>query len=168
MKNIIILISILLTFASCSTSFDFNEAEKLVSKLKEDKRIYSLTCFENTILINGQKTSTNKEEIAKFNETGFNYKYRSNYLKSINVSKEEFDSFLLQFKKTKAYSVDYKDSKAYFIMDSFLDDSKGFLYSTEGLKNNNSSSESGILLNDGNIEIQDKIKSNWYNAIGWH
>ena len=168
MKNLIILITTLLTLTSCSPSFDFNEAEKLISKMIDDNRIYRLTVFENTIIINGQKTSINKEEIAKLNETGFNYKFRPDYLRFIDVSKEEFDVFLLQFKKTKAYSVDYNDSKAYFIMDSFLDNSKGFLYSDENLKNTNTSSESRIQLHDGNIQIKDKIKPNWYDAFGWH
>tara|TARA_B100000809_G_C14831601_1_gene421258 strand:- start:120 stop:647 length:528 start_codon:yes stop_codon:yes gene_type:complete len=167
-KNIIILISIIISFTSCSTSFDFNEAEKLVEKLKEDNRIFSLTFHDNTTIINGQKTSNNKEEISKLNGTGFNYEYKADYLKSIDVSKKDFDSFLLQLKKTKAYSVDYRDSKAYFIMDSFLDHSTGFLYSDEDLKDPNYSNEIRISLHDGYIQNQDKIKTNWYNASGWY
>lgn len=167
MKNLII-ISILTILTSCSPSFDFYEAEKLIENMKEDNRIYSLTFQENTIIINGQKTSINKEEVAKFNETGFNYEYRADYLNSIDVSKKEFDSFLLQFKKTKAYSVDYLDNKAYFIMDSFLDGSKGYLYSIKDLRITSENSKNEIKLNDGNITIISKKGINWYEATGWH
>lgn len=168
MKKIIILISILTTLTSCSHSFDFNEAEKLIENLKEDNRIYTLTFSKNTLIINGQKTSTNKEEILKLNGTGFNYEYKADYLKSINVSKEEFDSFLLKFKKTKAYSVDFKHNKAYFIIDSFLDNSKGYLYSIEDLKNTKENIENEILLHNGKVTVLDEVKTNWYNATGWH
>ena len=168
MKIIIIFISILSTLTSCSSSFDFNEAEKLIENLKEDSRIYRLTFTKDLIIINGQKISQDKDEIVNLNENGFNYVYKIDYLKSINVSEKEFDSFLHQFKKTKAYSVDYLNNKAYFIKDSFLDSSKGYLYSIKDLKRTKENKRNEILLHDGNITVTDEVGINWYEATGWH
>ena len=168
MKIIIILISITLTLTSCTSSFDFKEAENLIERIKKDNRIYRLTFDKDIVIINGQKVTQNKNEISNLNKKGFNYEYRTDYLESINVSENEFDSFLLQFKKTKAYSIDYLDNKAYFIMDSFLDGSKGYLYSIKDLKITNGNNKNELQLNDGNISIIEKIGINWYEATGWH
>jgi len=168
MKKTILLFTILTSFTSCSTSFDFKAADKLVETLKGDSKIYRLTNHGNTIIINGQKTSGSKTEIEERNKSGFNYEYEMDYLNSISVSQKELKSLLKQLEKTEAYSVDYKDGKAYFIMDSFLDSSNGYLYSTEELEITDENNKSKLYMNDGNINILEKVKPNWYKVGGWH
>ncbi len=167
MKTIVIFILILSIFTSCAPSFDFYEAEKLIEYLKRDGRIYRITSDDDILMINGQKVSQDKDEIIARNKKGFNYKLKTDYLKSINVSKEDFNSFLLKFKKTKAYSVDYLDHKAYFMMDGFLDGSKGYLYSKEDLKSKKNK-DNKIVLFGGSITVKDKIGMNWYSVSVWY
>ena len=61
--NIFILFSVLISLCSCIKSFNYDEAEKLITIMKEDNRIKMLSPFEDNISINGQQTSTNKEKI---------------------------------------------------------------------------------------------------------
>ena len=110
--RIILFITLLTMLTSCSSSFEFKEANKLIEILENDKRIYRLTNHGNTIIINGQKTSAIKTEIEERNKSGFNYEYEMDYLNSINVSKKELKSMLKQLEKTEAYSFDYKNGKA--------------------------------------------------------
>ena len=90
------------------------------------------------------------------------------YLNSIKVSRKELKSLLEQLKKTEAYSVDYKNGKAYFIMDSFLDSSNGYLYSIEELELTNENNKSKLQMNDGGIKILEKVKPKWYKVGAWH
>jgi len=166
--RIILFITLLSILTSCSTSFEFKEANKLIELLENDSRIYRLTIHGNTIIINGQKTSVIKTEIEERNKSGFNYQYEMDYLNSINVSKKELKSMLKQLKKTEAYGFDYKNGKAYFIIDSFLDSSNGYLYSIEELEITKESNKSKLQMNDGNINILEKVKPNWYKVGAWH
>ena len=75
---------------------------------------------------------------------------------------------LKQLEKTEAYSFDYKNGKAYFIMDSFLDSSNGYLYSNEALEITNESNKSELQMNGGNINIFEKVKPSWYKVGAWH
>ena len=161
MKNIVIALSIFASLSSCSNSFDFQEGENIVELMKKDKRIYSLTPLDHVIWINGQKTSL---------KTGPNANniYRPDFLKSIKMSQIEFDNYLDQFKKTNAYSVDFKNGKGYFIMESFLDDSQGLLYSDEDLEPTIKGTDKGIPFNEGSIYVKNKVKPYWYNAYAWH
>jgi len=166
--RIILFITLLTILISCSSSFEFIEADKLIEVLKKDNRIYRLANHGSTIIINGQKTSTNKTEIENRNSNGFNYVFEMDYLNSINVSKKELETLLEQLKKTEAYSVDYKNGNAYFIMDSFLDSSNGYLYSIEELELTSEDNKSKLQMNDGNIKILEKVKSKWYKVGAWH
>ena len=166
--KLILPIVILLAFTSCSTRFDFKEADKLVETLRGDSRIHRLTINSNNIFINGQKKSTTTTEIEQLNKNKLNYVFELDSSNSISLSKKELESLLHQLKKTKAYSVQYLDAKAYFIMDSFLDSSNGFLYSDENLKLTTENNKSDVRLTDGNIRILEKVKPNWYKVGAWH
>lgn len=168
MKRISILILIISLLSSCNTPFDFDEAEKLIENLKKSDRINSLQYFDDTFIINNQKTSKNKDEVKVLNAEGSNYLYTSDYLKSIHLTNEEFDLILGQLKKTKAIRVNYERNKAYFMMSGFLDGSKGYLYSTEHLRNTKETNEISIQLFAAHIKILTKINSNWYQVSAWH
>lgn len=166
--RIILFSIILIILNACSSSFEYKEADKLIEALKKDNRIYRLSIHGNTIIINGQKTSSNKSEIEVLNKSGFNYEYERDYLSSIGVSKKELNSLLKQLENTGAYSVDYMHGMAYFMMESFLDTSNGYLFSINEIEISNENNKSKFNMNDGRINVLEKVKPKWYKVDVWH
>jgi uncharacterized radical SAM superfamily Fe-S cluster-containing enzyme len=158
----------LIFFTSCTKTFDFSEAEKVIDYLKNNNRITSLQFFNNTVIINNQKTFKKLDKIKDLNQRGFNYKQRSDYLKSLDISEEELVKILNLLKKTKAKRVDYDNNKAYFMMDSFLDSSKGYLYSIEDLEPLIHSEENRTKLFSGYVTILERELTNWFEVKFWN
>ncbi|AZQ44431.1 hypothetical protein [Nonlabens ponticola] len=164
MKNSFKLLVLSSCIISCTPSINFEKAEELTNLIESNSKIYRFSINENTTTINGKEIITNEEDIGYVKEKGLMFESKRDNLQELEMSIEDLESFFFIFENTKAYSVDFKDGKAYFIVDSFLDNSKGYLYSKEELNTDKSS----IKLNDGNIKVLDKIRPNWYKATAWH
>ena len=167
MKKIFIAIIIVGGLASCSQTFNFGEAEKLIDLINEDGRIYSFEIMVNTLSINGCIIANNIEKLSESESIDYKVVNRPD-LKPIDISKDTLDAMLLQFQKTNAYSIGFKDGKAYFIMNSLLDSSRGYLYSNEDLSYLENKDQTGIRLSTGYIKIRSKARTKWYNANAWH
>ena len=89
--------------------------------------------------------------------TNRSYKPINQVLDSLKISKDLFDNIRLRLEETKLREFYKSNDSILFIVDGFLDNSWGFMYSKNPLKSNSEAFRFG----DYTVNLLDSINMNW-------